>query len=182
MSTNPLSNSTDEQPIVNRVAQSQTLRLVDLEEFFPKEEIIGFDLQPHLFHGLILKEKEFRETLRNLDWSPYDEKAVFIDCTADTIIPVWAYMLVASYLKDKSTFVMLGSEEQLVERMMCDNLKTIDVEEFKGKKVLVKGCSDKPVPHALYVEVARLLLPVVNSLMYGEACSNVPVFKTGRST
>ena len=182
MSTNPIPNPTNEQPIVNRVAQSQTLRLLDLEEFFPKEEIVGFDLQPHLFHGLILKEKEFREALRVHDWSAYDGKAVFIHCSADSIVPVWAYMMVASYLKDKSTFAMLGTREQLIERVMCDNLKQLDVESFRGKKVLVKGCSDKPVSHALYVEVARLLLPVVNSLMYGEACSNVPVFKTARPT
>ena len=182
MSTNPFQNQTDEQPIVNRVAQSQTLRLVDLEEFFPKEEIIGFDLQPHLFHGLILKEKEFRGALKSHNWDLYNGKAVFIHCSADTIIPVWAYMLVASYLKDKSTFVMLGTQEQVIERMMCDNLKSLDIESFKGKKVLVKGCSDKPVPHSIYVEVARLLLPVVNSLMYGEACSNVPVFKSAKAT
>ncbi|HZG01613.1 MAG TPA: DUF2480 family protein [Chitinophagales bacterium] len=182
MSTNPLPNPSSEQPIVNRVAQSQVLRLVDLEEFFPKEEIVGFDLQPHLFHGLILKEKEFREAMRTHDWDPYAGKAVFIHCSADTIIPVWAYMLVASYLKDKSTFVMLGSKEQLIERMMVDNVKQLDVEQFKGKKVLVKGCSDKPVPFGMYVEVARLLLPVVSSLMYGEACSNVPVFKTAKPT
>jgi hypothetical protein len=170
----------DEQPIVNRVAQSQTLRLVDLEEFFPTEPIVGFDLQPYLFHGLILKEKEFREALRSLDWSVYDGKAVFIHCSADTIIPLWGYMLVASYLKDRAAFTMLGTREQLIERLMVNNLQQIDIEQFRGKKVLIKGCGDKPVPAGLYVEVARLLLPVVSSLMYGEACSNVPVFKSGK--
>jgi hypothetical protein len=170
----------NEQPIVNRVAQSQVLKLVDLEEFYPTVPIMGFDLQPHLFGGMILKEKDFREAMKHIDWTQYDGKAVFIHCSADTIIPVWAYMLVASNMKGHAVSVILGNEQQLVERLMVDNLKSIDPEQFRHKKVLVKGCSDKPVPHSLYVEVARILLPVVNSLMYGEACSNVPVFKSGK--
>jgi hypothetical protein len=142
--------------------------------------LVGFDLQPHLFGGMILKEKEFREALKAIDWSIYNGKAVFIHCSFDTIIPVWAFMLVTSYLNDHAVYSALGTLEQLVEKLMTHNLKTLDTESFRGKKVLVKGCSDKPVPAAAYVEVARLLLPVVNSLMYGEACSNVPVFKSGK--
>jgi hypothetical protein len=170
----------DEEPIINRVAQSQVLRLVDLEEYFPTNDLVGFDLQPYLFHGLILKEKEFRESLKNIEWSSYKDKAVYINCSADTIIPVWAHMLVATYLKDNASYIVLGNREKLIEQMMVDKLKNIDIEEFRAKKVLVKGCSDKPVPESIYVEVARILLPVVSSLMYGEACSNVPLFRSGK--
>jgi len=172
--------TTNEQPIVNRVAQSNALRLVDLEEYYPTMPLAGFDLQPYLFAGMILKEKDFREALKTIDWTQYDGKAVFIHCSADTIIPVWAYMLVSGYLKDHAVYAMLGNEQALVERLMVDNVKSIDIEQLRGKKVLVKGCSDKPVPHGLYVELARMLLPVVNSLMYGEACSNVPIVKSGK--
>ena len=168
---------TNEEPIVNRIAQSQSLRLIDLEEYYPKDEMVGFDLQPHLFGGMILKEKDFREALKHIDWTQYDGKAVFIHCSADTIIPVWAYMLVTAYLKGHAVYAILGHQQELVEKLMLNNIKSIDTEQFRGKKVLVKGCSDKPVPHTMYVEVARLLTPVVSSLMYGEACSNVPVYK-----
>lgn len=170
----------DIQPIVNKVAQSQTLRLLDLESFYPSVEIVGFDIQPYLFGGMILKEKEFRESLKEVDWEEFRSKAVFIHCSADTIIPVWAFMLVTAYLKDIAAYTMLGTFEQLVERLIINNLQEVDYEDFRGKKVLVKGCSDKPVPYSVYVEVARILLPMVNSLMYGEACSNVPVYKMGK--
>src|SRR5687767_11039310 len=115
MNNEPSANSSvNEQPIVNRVAQSQVLKLVDLEEYYPTVPLAGFDLQPYLFAGMILKEKDFREALKVIDWKSYDGKAVFIYCSADTIIPVWAYMLVIAYLKEHVVYAILGNEQLLV--------------------------------------------------------------------
>ena len=136
-----------------------------------------FDLKPFLFQEMMLREKDFRDALKLIDWKQYDGKAVAITCTADAIIPIWAYMLVATYLTDVAVYYCFGNEKELTEKLFFRSLQKINAEDYRDKKVLVKGCSDKEVSESVYVEVSRILLPVVKSLMYGEACSNVPLMK-----
>jgi len=171
----------EEETIENKVLNS-ALALIDPETFYPESEIVGFDIKPYLFMEMILKEKDFREALKNIDWKQYEGKGVYIYCSADTIIPFWAYMLVASYLSPLTDKYVFGDKERLIEALMLENIKKTDFSIYKGKKMLIKGCSadDKPVPASIYVEISRILLPIANSLMYGEACSNVPIFKLGK--
>ena len=164
------------EEIVNKVAQSG-LHTLDLEDYYPKEEIVVFDLKPMLFMEMILKEKEFRAALQTIDWSQYQHKILAVTCSVDTIIPSWAYMLVAvqaePYVKD----VLLGDRQTAVQELFLANLRAIDVSEFTDKRVVVKGCGDLSVGGFAYLEIARRLRPVVKSILYGEACSNVPIFK-----
>lgn len=164
------------EEIVNKVAESGIVTL-DLEKYFPKEETAVFDLKDHLFMGLILKEKEFREALKKLDWELYRNKSVAITCSADAIIPVWAYMLVTSYLQPVAKSVIVGDEKELLKNIYINNLSKIDIDEFRDKKIVIKGCGDLPVGDFAYAEATRLLLPYAKSIMYGEPCSTVPIFK-----
>jgi hypothetical protein len=162
--------------IINRVAQSG-LSTLDLGDYYPKEEIVPFDLKPMLFREMILKEKEFREALQAVDWSPFEGKILAVICTADAIIPSWAYMLVAVSAAPFAKDVVLGDRETALREIFLKNLRAIDIDEFTDKRVVVKGCGDLPVGGFAYLEIARRLRPVVKSMMYGEACSNVPVYK-----
>ena len=165
-----------EDIIINKVAQS-SLETIDLETFYPKEDIILFDLKDHLFMGLILKEKEYRDSLKNTDWSVYKNKFVGIFCSADAIIPLWAYMLAVTYLQPVAKDVMVGNKEAVVEKCLIKNISTLDIKGYEGKKIVIKGCGDKEIPAAAYSEITKLLKPVVQSIMYGEPCSTVPVYK-----
>lgn len=165
-----------EDIIVNKVAQSG-LKTLDLEDFYPKEEVVLFDLKDHLFMELILKEKEYREALKNIDWSIYQNKIVAITCSADAIIPLWAYMLAVSYLQPYATDVIFGNEKEAFNILFLKNLTKISPEEYQDARVVVKGCGDKKIPETAYVEIAKILRPVAKSIMYGEACSTVPIFK-----
>jgi hypothetical protein len=165
-----------EDVIVNKVAESGLIT-IDLEDFYPKEETAVFDLKEHIFMGLILKEKEFRETLKNIEWNRYQNKNVCITCTADAIIPMWANMLVASYLQPVVKEVVFGDEIFLHRTVFLKNLSRLDMDKFKDKRVVIKGCGDKTVPETAYVEITKLLLPVAKSIMYGEPCSTVPIYK-----
>jgi hypothetical protein len=162
--------------IVNRVANSGLITL-DLETYLPKEEILTFDLKDYLFRGLILKEKEFREGLKNTDWTIYQDKNVAIICTADAIIPLWAYMLVTTYLQPIAKDVYVGSKEEMQKHLFLKNISHINKEDFIDQRVIVKGCGDVPIDSYAYAEITRILTSVVKSIMYGEACSNVPIFK-----
>jgi hypothetical protein len=162
--------------IVNKVAQSQ-LVTIDLEAYYPKEEIVLFDLKPHLFMELILKEKEFRAALQNLDWSAYQYKVVAVTCTADAIIPMWAYMLVASYLQPVAKDIVYGNEQTALQQLFLQNINAINIEEFADKRIVVKGCGDMPIGEFAYLAITKRLLPVVKSIMYGEPCSTVPIYK-----
>ena len=162
--------------IVNKVASSPLLSL-DLEEYYPKEKIAVFDLKPHLFMELILKEKEFRAALQNYDWEQYRDKIVAVTCTTDAIIPVWAYMLVASYLQPVSKDVIFGDDKTALQQQFLKNIDAIDPNEFVDKRVVVKGCGDLPIGEFAYMEITKKLRPVVKSIMYGEPCSTVPIFK-----
>ncbi len=164
------------EEIVNKVAQS-ALTTIDLERFFPAGETAVFDMKDHLFMELILKEKDFRAGLLALDWETYRGKNVAIVCTADAIVPIWAYMLVASYLEPVAAFYAFGDEEFVHKTLFLKNIAAIDPQEFADKRIVVKGCGDKAITEAAYVEITRLLRPVVKSIMYGEPCSTVPVFK-----
>lgn len=161
---------------VNKVANSG-LVTVDLEKYLPEEEIALFDLKDHLFMGLILKEKDFREALKQLDWSVYGGKPVALTCSVDAIIPVWAYMLVASYLAPVAKTVFTGSPAALQQQLFLKNLESLDRESFRDQRVVIKGCGDKTIEPFAYAAITGLLVPVVKSLMYGEPCSTVPVYK-----
>lgn len=165
-----------EDIIVNKVAQSG-LKTIDLEDFYPKEDLVEFDLKNHLFMELILKEKDYREALKNIDWNIYENKVVAITCSADAIIPLWAYMLAVSYLQPFASDVIFGNEKEAFNILFLKNLGKINTQEFEDARVVVKGCGDKKIPETAYVEIAKLLRPVAKSIMYGEACSTVPIFK-----
>ncbi len=165
-----------ETVIVNKVAES-ALTSIDLEEYYPKGETAVFDLKDHLFMGLILKEKDFRAALQNMDWEQYRNKNVAITCSADAIIPMWAYMLAASNLQPVAKDVVFGDEKQLLQALLLKNLFPIKGEDYLDKRVVIKGCGDVTIPEAAYVEITNKLRPFVKSIMYGEPCSTVPIFK-----
>ena len=162
--------------IVNKVANSGLVSL-DLEKFLPQGEVVGFDLKDHLFMGLILKEKDFREALKNLDWTIYHEKNVAVYCSADAIIPVWAYMLIATYLEPVVKELYVGSIEEMNKHLFLKNISSMDVNEFSEQRVVVKGCGDVPIGNFAYAEITRILKPVAKTIMYGEPCSTVPIYK-----
>jgi hypothetical protein len=162
--------------IVNKVAESGLITL-DLEVYLPREIIVEFDLANHLFMGQILKEKEFREAMKQLDWEQYRGKMVAVTCSADAIIPMWAYMLVVSYLQPVASAVYQGSAAEFRKQLFLNRLSSIDATEFDDKRVVIKGCGDQPIGEYAYFEITRILLPHVKSIMYGEPCSTVPVFK-----
>jgi hypothetical protein len=167
------------EPIINRVAESGLITL-NPEDYFPKGETALFDLKDHLFMGMILKEKEFREALKNIDWSVYQNKNVALFCSADAIIPVWAWMLAASYLQPVAKEIAMGDEKELHKQLFLKNLSAININELTDKRVVIKGCGETPIGDYVYMEITKILRPVVKSIMYGEPCSTVPVFKKSR--
>ena len=164
------------EPFVNKVAESGLITL-DLEKYYPKGDTAVFDLKEHLFMGMILKEKDFREALKNLDWSVYTNKNVALTCSVDAVIPVWAWMLVVTYLQPIAKEIVMGDEKELHKNLFLKNLSAIDVNGFADKKVVIKGCGETPIGDYVYMEITKLLRPVAKSIMYGEPCSTVPVFK-----
>lgn len=161
---------------MNKVAQSGLITL-NLEDYLPQGEFVSFDLKEYLFMGLILKEKDFREALKGLDWSPYQGKNVAITCTADAIIPLWAYMLVTSYLQPVAKDIYVGTAEEMHKHLFLQNIAAIDAAAFADQRIVIKGCGDIPVGAFAYAGLTKLLLPQVRSIMYGEPCSTVPVYK-----
>ena len=166
----------EEGTLMNKVSESALITL-DLEDFFPKEEFSLFDLKDYLFMGLILKEKDFREALKQLDLTIYENKAVAVTCSTDAVIPMWAYMLVASYLQPVAQEVFFGTIEALKNRMLLKNISQLPLNEYIDKRVVIKGCGELPVGEAAYLEATKILRPVAKSIMYGEPCSTVPIFK-----
>ncbi len=165
-----------DEVIINKVSESGLITL-NLEEYYPKEDIVLFDMKDHLFMGLILKEKDFREALKNLDLRIYSEKAVAVTCSADAVIPIWAYMLVAGYLQPVAKEIIFGTEEELKKQLLMNNIAKINLDEFVDKRVVIKGCGELPVGEAAYLLATKLLRPITKSIMYGEPCSTVPIFK-----
>ena len=164
------------EPIINKVAESGLIT-IDPASFYPQGETAIFDMKDHLFMGLILKEKDFREALKTLDWEPYRDKNVALTCSADAIIPVWAYMLVTSYLQPIARNIIMGNESDLHQQLFLQNIARIDFEKFRDQRIVIKGCGDLPIGEFVYTELTRQLLPLAKSIMYGEPCSTVPVFK-----
>lgn len=162
--------------IVNRVAKSPLIT-IDLEEFYPDGKRLVFDLRDFLFDGLILREKDFREQLKNQDWSIYKEAFVAMDCSSDAIVPSWAYLLVTTYLQPFAKRIVKGSLPDLETSLYQEIISNLDEALYSNKKIIIKGCSNKPVPDAAYVMLIEKIQPKVQSLMYGEACSTVPLFK-----
>lgn len=175
-----MSEEIKEKPLVNRVAQSSIITL-NLEDFMPKSIIRGFDLKDYLFRELILKEKDFRQALQEIDWEEkYSNCSLAIFCSNDAIIPLWAYMLVAAYATPHAKEIFQGTPEELAEQSVVRTVEAIDAEQFSGKRVVIKGCSDKEIAASAYLAITKKLQPVVQSLMYGEPCSTVPIFKRPR--
>ena len=164
------------ETLVNKVADSGLVSL-DPADFYPSETIKLFDLKDHLFMGLILKEKDFRAALQNTDWQQYKDLAVGIDCSTDAIIPLWAYMLVASSLEPVASFIMKGNEEQVRESLFLRNISAMSPENYIDQRIVVKGCGEKAIPESVYVALTHLLRPFAKSIFFGEPCSTVPVFK-----
>lgn len=162
--------------IKNRVTESELITL-DPSAYFPRGETAVFDLKDHLFMGMILKEKDFREALKKTDWSVYNDKYIALTCSADAIIPVWAWMLAVSYLQPVAKEVIMGDEKELHKQLFLQNISTININEFADKRVVIKGCGETPIGDYVYMELTKKLRSVVKSIMYGEPCSTVPVFK-----
>ena len=166
----------EEELIINKVINSGLVTF-DLEDLYDRGERVVYDLKDNLFMGMILKEKDFREFLKNHDWSTYTRKNVAIICSEDVIVPTWAFMLLTLKLQPFANAVVLGNLEELENKLFYDALRNVNPEEYRGARVVVKGCSKVPVPAAAYVEITRILQPVVQSLMFGEPCSTVPLYK-----
>jgi hypothetical protein len=162
--------------IENKVAESGLIS-IDLEDYYPKGDPLVFDLKDFLFMGLILKEKDFREALKNTDWEKYRDKAVAITCSADAIIPVWAYMLVASYLQPIAKDTIVGDAKELHKALFLKNIAAINTAQYAGQRIVIKGCGELPIGEFAYAEITKLLRPTAKSIMYGEPCSTVPVYK-----
>lgn len=166
--------------IVNRVASS-TILSINMEEFYPQEERVLFDLKPFLFQELILREKDFRQALKELDWSHYSGKWIAVTCTADAIVPTWAYMLVCTYLENQAKGYVVGDLENLEQYIAEITLVKINPEEYKDRPVVIKGCSKFPIPLFAYGRLISLLQGQAKSLMFGEPCSTVPLYKKSKS-
>ena len=165
-----------EDQIINKVALSGLITL-DMEEHYPPGERVLYDIKDNLFMGLILKEKDFRAFLKEHDWAQYSGKNVAITCSEDAIVPMWAYMLLAVHLEPYARTVVFGTVEDLEKKLFDDILNSFDWEPYRDTRVVVKGCSDKDIPPYVYVEITRRLRPLVKSLMFGEPCSTVPLYK-----
>lgn len=165
-----------DEGFVNKVAESGIITL-DLEEFYPKEQALVFDMKDHLFMGLILKEKDFRETMKNLDLKIYEGKNIALTCSADAVIPVWAYMLVVSYLQPVAKEIIFGDSDFLHKTLFLKNIAKINATDYEDKRVVIKGCGELPITESAYVAITGLLRPVAKSIMYGEPCSTVPIYK-----
>lgn len=164
------------EEIRNKVAESGLIT-IDLEKYYPDQQPLLFDLKNFLFMEMLLKEKDFREALEKHDWSIYEGRDVAVYCSTDAIVPMWAYMLVASKLSGTARSIISGTPEEAFKQVFIQNIRQVEAAVYDGKRVVVKGCGDKPIPEYAYAEISIKLLPVVKSLMYGEPCSTVPVHK-----
>ena len=170
----------EEKPLVNRVASSGLIT-INLEEYYPDGPITKFDLKDFLYMELILKEKDFREALKSHDWTKYQDHNLLVYCSADAIIPVWAYMLVASYAQPYAHRVFQGDEASFLRFHYLELIKNMDTGLYQDKRIVIKGCSKRPVPTTAYASLTAKLKPFVLSIMYGEPCSTVPIYKRPRN-
>lgn len=164
------------ETIRNKVEESGLIQL-DLADFKPKLELVSVDLSEALWQGLVLKEKEFRSWVKDHNWQIYQGKAVYVHCSADAIVPTWAFMLVASVLIDSAEYFIIGSKEELEKQLISQQITKLALEQFTDGRIIIKGCSDISSPAYAMAELMKRLQPVVQSIMYGEPCSTVPIFK-----
>lgn len=164
------------EEIVNRVAKSKLVTF-NLEDYYPEEKRVLFDVKDWLYEGFVLREKEFRKAVKEHDWSHYKNQFVALTCTSDAIVPAWAYMLLTVNLQPYAKKVVLGNLTALENSIYQDVINTVEVEPYAGLPVIIKGCANKPIPENAYVQIVQKLQPVVKSLLFGEACSSVPLYK-----
>ena len=162
--------------IINKVAKSGIIN-IDLEDYAPRDIITELDLKDFLFEGLILKEKYFRESLKDHNWSKYRGNVLALFCSSNCIIPMWAYMLVTSYLEKNNLINFYGNKEQVFNLLFLEVIGKIDIQKFKDKRVIIKGCGNLKIHEKIYVAITKKIQPAVKSLMFGEACSSVPIHK-----
>ncbi|RPD96548.1 DUF2480 family protein [Aureibaculum marinum] len=162
--------------IVNRVANSKLIT-IDLEDFYPEGERVLFDISKWLNQGLILREKDFRERVKNHNWEQYKNKFVALTCTTDAIVPSWAYLLIATNISSFSKKLVVGNLEQLETSIFQDIINNLDFSQYQDKPIIIKGCSEKSIPETASVQLIEKLVPVAKTIMFGEACSTVPLFK-----
>lgn len=167
--------------IINKVSNSKLITL-DLEELYPEGERVLFDIKDWLFDQIILKEKDFRASVKNHDWSRYENTYVALTCSVDAIIPSWAYLLLSSELAPYSKKIVVGNLELLETSLFQDIIQNLSIESFKEKPIIIKGCAQKPIPASAFSMLIHKLQPIAKSIMYGEACSTVPLFKKKRNT
>lgn len=164
------------EEIRNRVAESK-LKTFDLEDFYPEGERVLLDISDWLFEGLLLREKDFRESLKQVNWEAYRDAYVALHCSTDAIVPAWAYMLIATYLAPYAVKTVVGDLGQLETAIYQEVIEGLDLEYLRDAPVIVKGCSQKPVPQNAYLFLIKKLSGIARSIMYGEACSTVPLYK-----
>ncbi len=164
------------EEIINRVANSK-LKVIDLEDYYPEGKRVVFDIKDWLFEGFVLREKEFRSSVKNYDWSKHKDDFIALTCSTDAIIPAWAFMLLSIELQPYSKHVIIGTLVELETSIYQDVIQNIDVNFYKDLPVIIKGCSNKPVPENAYIMLSNKLKPIAKSIMYGEACSAVPLYK-----
>lgn len=179
MQTLKNSDPTADKKLVNRVAQSGIITYV-LEDLAPSSDIQEFDIAEYLWQGLVLREKEFRAAMKDVEWARYGDNVLCVYCSADAIVPTWAYMLVTSHAVKHSADVHMGTREDFLKAWYAARIEDLNIEDFTDARVVVKGCSKKDVPESAYVALVKKLQPHVRSLMYGEPCSTVPVYKRPR--
>jgi len=164
------------EEIINRVANSN-LVTVNLEDYYPKGNRVLFDIKDWLLEGFVLREKDFREQVSQYDWSQYQDNYVALTCSTDAIVPAWAFMLISIHLQPFAKKIIVGDLESLETSIYQDIIRSLDVSEFQDKPLIIKGCSKKPVPQNAYIMLSNKLKPIAKSIMYGEACSSVPLYK-----
>lgn len=166
--------------IENKVAKSP-LRTIDLEEFYPKNKRVSLDISPWLYEGIILKEKEFRAHLDDVDWAVYQDQFIALNCSSDAIIPGWAYLLVSTKLAPHARKIVVGDMDTLENHIFAEIIENLDIEPYKNRPVIIKGCSKVDIPQSAYTLLISKIQPIVKSLMFGEACSTVPLYKPKKS-
>ncbi|WP_026450891.1 DUF2480 family protein [Aequorivita capsosiphonis] len=164
------------EEIINRVANSK-LMTFNLEDLYPTGERVAFDISSWLLEGIVLREKDFRDKANTHDWSQYQDKYVALFCSTDAIVPGWAFLLLSLHLAPFTKKVAIGNLEELESILFAELLKDLDVSEYNDKPIIIKGCAHKPIPQNAYVLLAQKLQPIAKSILYGEACSSVPLFK-----
>jgi len=170
-------NNTSDKPIVNRVAKSAIVT-IHLEDYIPSKDIVSMDLKDYLFREMILREKDFREAIEQYNWAALEDKILWIYCSADAIIPLWAYMLISSRAGGIAKDIYYGDEMGLNTYLILNEIQNLDLTPFAQKPIIVKGCGSKPIDAMAYIAITNKLKSVAKSILFGEPCSTVPIYKS----